>query len=79
MQTLYTHIHVPRPAEIIPGKKERFKHIDADPSEATVWHFRRLRDYLKVAETFNSTELSGQSKIWEENLKRRLLSGKIGL
>lgn len=76
---MHVHIHRSHPAELIPGKKERFKHVDADPSEATVWHFRKLKDYYKSDKTFISTDFKERSKLWEESFKKRLQSGRIGL
>lgn len=64
---------------MIPGRHpERYKYIDIDEKLATVWHFRRLKDYYKNPGKIMFNGWANKSKLWEESFIDRLEISNLG-
>ena len=73
------HIHKPQPSEeIVPGSGKYYKHLEVPCRNATVWHFRKLKDGFKIYETQQTNNLAPLANILETGFKNRLNSGELG-
>ena len=70
-------IHRSNRAEKIPTRVNSYKSVYASATEATVWHFRRIKDLYRVDKTMETSALEEVADKWKANFQTRLQHGKL--
>uniref|UniRef100_A0A7E4ZS61 Glycosyltransferase family 92 protein n=1 Tax=Panagrellus redivivus TaxID=6233 RepID=A0A7E4ZS61_PANRE len=71
------HIHRSQLPELIPGTNKRYKHVDAPPMEASVFHFRKQSGMYSTGKTFNTTSFAAKAEQWLANFENRQLTSQL--